>query len=208
MILRIKVDFPTLMANVWYLDDGTIIGSTEEVLRAYGIIVEECQNLGLVLNSSKCELWWPNGHVVNGDAHQWTDFPPKIKRNAGLGIKLLGIPVGYAHAPVVVNRQNRVVLDTIADSGLSAHAKLILLRSCAAMPKFMFALQSTPPAHIQECITRFDAAVTSALSTILGSNIDAVTRDRMALPINMGGLGIPTAADTALPAYLGSLIQT
>ena len=29
-----------------------------------------------------------------------------------------------------------------------------------------------------------------------------------ALPINMGGLGIPTAADTALPAYLGSLIQT
>ena len=177
------------MVNVWYLDGGTIIGSTEEVLRAYSIIMEECQNLGLALNSSKCALWWPNGHVVNGDADQWTDFPPEIKRNVGLGIKLLGIPVGYAHAPVVVNhRIDKIesVLDTIADSGLSAHAKLILLRSCAAMPKFMFALQSTPPAHIQEGITRFDAAVTSAISTILGSNIDAVTRDRMALPINMG----------------------
>lgn len=211
MILKIKEECPLLKANVWYLDDGTIIGPTADVLKAYEIIVEESDSMGLKLNSDKCELWWPNGLAVNGNADQWSQFPLEIKRNVGPGIKLLGIPVGHGHAPEVVNhRIDKIasLLDVIIDSGLTVHSKLLLLRSCAAMPKFMFALQSTPPEHIQACIARFDTLVTDSLSTIIGDTISPVTRSRMALPISMGGLGIPTAADTALPAYLGSLIQT
>ena len=211
-VIRKTVDAcPDLKVNVWYLDDGTLVGPTAEVLRAYQIIVEECLVLGLALNASKCELWWPNGFEVNQGIDQWSQFPPEITRNSGHGIKLLGIPVGQFHAPIVVNhRIDKIesILSAITDSGLTTHAKLILLRSCAAMPKFMFALQSSPPGHILGCISKFDRLVTDTLTVIIGCGISPTIRDRMALPINLGGLGIPTAADTALPAYLGSLIQT
>jgi len=206
LVRKIKDQCPDLSVNVWYLDDGTLIGKTEDVKRAFDIIQQECLLLGLELNSHKCELWWPNG-----DLGQWLDFPAEMKRNVGKGIKLLGIPVGYEHAPHVVNtRISKIeaILNAISDSALNAHCKIILIRSCAAMPKFMFALQSTPPVHILQCISRFDSIVSVALTSILGTALPPVVRARMALPIGMGGLGLPSAAETALPAYLGSMIQT
>ena len=98
LVRKIKDQCPDLSANVWYLDDGTLIGKTGDVKRAFHIIQQECLLLGLELNSHKCELWWPNG-----DLGQWSDFPAEMKRNVGNGIKLLGIPVGYEHAPHVFN---------------------------------------------------------------------------------------------------------
>ena len=41
--------------NVWYLDDGTIVGDIESVVNDFGTVVSEAAKLGLEVNPSKCE---------------------------------------------------------------------------------------------------------------------------------------------------------
>jgi hypothetical protein len=43
--------------NVWYLDDGALGGSAENVLKDLETIMVEFEKLGLSLNYSKCELF-------------------------------------------------------------------------------------------------------------------------------------------------------
>ena len=42
--------------NQWYLDDGTLEGEADTVLKDYKLIIEEENTLGLKVNPSKCEL--------------------------------------------------------------------------------------------------------------------------------------------------------
>ena len=42
-----------LLLHAWYLDDGTVIGDTEEVAKVLGIIQESGPELGLELNIRK-----------------------------------------------------------------------------------------------------------------------------------------------------------
>ncbi len=86
--------------------------------------------------------------------------------------------------------------------------ELGILRSCMGLPKFIFALRTNAPASIAHAIAAFDRAQDAALSGILGCGFSPGTRCRMAVPPSMGGLGLPTAASSALPAFLGSVAQT
>lgn len=42
--------------NIWYLDDGTIAGSPEDVSNALQTIIEKAKEIGLELNFKKCEM--------------------------------------------------------------------------------------------------------------------------------------------------------
>ena len=41
---------------VWYLDNGTIMGSPEEVARGYQLVAQKCAKWGLSVNAGKCEV--------------------------------------------------------------------------------------------------------------------------------------------------------
>ena len=45
--------------NIWYLDDGTIGGSADDVFNDFVTIITSSSTLGLELNISKCELYIP-----------------------------------------------------------------------------------------------------------------------------------------------------
>ena len=89
-----------------------------------------------------------------------------------------------------------------------AQLQLLLLRSCAGVPKVMVALRTNDPATIEDAITTFDNHVLLCLESIIGYGINSNTRSRIALPVSKGGLGIPFAYNYALPAYIGSFCQT
>ena len=42
--------------NIWYLDDGTLAGSYQDVLDDFGKVIKEGSKLGLKINPDKCEL--------------------------------------------------------------------------------------------------------------------------------------------------------
>ena len=56
LVQEISKECPNLEANIWYLDDGEIAGSTVDVLRALNILMRNGPPLGLFLGASKCEL--------------------------------------------------------------------------------------------------------------------------------------------------------
>jgi hypothetical protein len=74
--------------SAWYLDDGVLVGPTDEVRRALDYIASNGPEYGLFINEAKCSLFWPNEKVNN-----WTDFPAPILRSND-GMVLLGAPIG------------------------------------------------------------------------------------------------------------------
>ncbi|GJV15798.1 putative reverse transcriptase domain-containing protein [Tanacetum coccineum] len=76
-----------LLLHAWYLDDGTVIGdSEEEVAWVLDIINVSGPGLGLELNIKKTKIFWPSCNGVK--LHEGL-FPVDIRRPS-LGVKLLG----------------------------------------------------------------------------------------------------------------------
>ena len=59
MVERIKAEVPNLTINSWFLDDGTLMGSPEDLTAALNIVEAEGPALGLHLNRSKSLLFIP-----------------------------------------------------------------------------------------------------------------------------------------------------
>jgi hypothetical protein len=75
-----------LLLHAWYLDDGTLVGNSEEVAKALDIIRVFGPELGLELNIRKTDIFWPS---CDGNKHHGGLFPTDIGRPT-LGVKLLG----------------------------------------------------------------------------------------------------------------------
>ncbi|GJT54578.1 hypothetical protein Tco_0989632, partial [Tanacetum coccineum] len=75
-----------LLLHAWYLDDGTVIGDSEEVARVLDIIKVSGPGLGLELNIKKTKIFWPS---CNGMKLHKGLFPVDIRRPSS-GLKLLG----------------------------------------------------------------------------------------------------------------------
>ena len=64
---RLVTELPKSL-SVWYLDDGTIVGPEEEVVRAWRIMQEEAPRVDLKVNVRKCEIW-------TGDSFSMPRYP-------------------------------------------------------------------------------------------------------------------------------------
>eukprot|EP00759_Apiculatamorpha_spiralis_P008116 PhF_6_TR15074/c2_g1_i1/m.23702 len=91
MVLRIAAEVPHLDIHKWYLDDGVIAGSLDDVHKALHIIQEMCSgpegDLGLTMNVSKCELICLSATTPTGA------FPKEITRTTRC-FEVLGVPIG------------------------------------------------------------------------------------------------------------------
>nr|GEV42418.1 peroxidase 72 [Tanacetum cinerariifolium] len=84
LLYKIK-DSCKLLLYAWYLDDGTIIGDSEEVVRVLEIIKVSGPGLGLELNFKKTEIFCLS---CNGMKLRKGLFPVDTRRSS-LGVKLL-----------------------------------------------------------------------------------------------------------------------
>ena len=69
ILIKIRDCLPTLSVNCWYLDDGTLCGSPDDLCTALDIIVEEGPSSGLTLNQSKSILVIPRDDSSIDDPH-------------------------------------------------------------------------------------------------------------------------------------------
>ena len=74
-----------LLYHAWYLDDGVVAGSSNEVGRVLAILEERGHSLGLHVNINKCEVF------CHSDL---SHFPPSMKQSHQPNIEILGIPIG------------------------------------------------------------------------------------------------------------------
>ena len=212
----IETEVATLTLNAWYLDDGHVIGTEEELAKVVDIIVRDGELRGLILSRAatvhppsipKSVVWCPLDGAGSSDEDPLQRGIPKVK--ADDGIVVLGAPVGSSS---FVQEQLKKRVDKVRGVvGLlpllqDPHTELVLLRSCLSLPKIMFMLRAVNTTEHQELLSEFDSIIRGALSRILGSPLTDEQWAQASLPAAMGGLGLRSATDHAPSAHAVSLL--
>ena len=199
VVEKIATHCPSLTLNGWYLDDGVVAGSEEEVIRALEIIQSDGLPRGLVLNSSKSEVWSSGSPVPSRLRH--------FKALESEGFELLGSPVGsesfsehHFQGKVTKFRSLWKSISTVPHLQTQA----LLLRFCASFCKVVHLVRTVPTHLIRQGVLRFDHEFRLCMEDVLGC-VDNETWSLMALGCKKGGLGLRSASDHACGAYLASL---
>lgn len=135
LIKRIKLEVPDLSLNVWYLDEGTLMGLPKDLAAALTIIESISPSIGLHLNWSKSLIYIPE----DADASQFplpADIPITHR-----GFTLFGCPVGPPDFCEEVFQDTVGALQDVCDSQL----EIAFLRSFMALPKVAPGVSQPPP---------------------------------------------------------------
>ncbi len=205
LLERLQADVSGLRLNVWYLDDGTLMGSPEDLAAALHIVEREGPPLGLHLNRFKSLLYIPED-AVQAQSVLPTDIPTTRR-----GFSLLGCPIGppdYCEeafgARLSKLKESLGALHGVGDS----QVECTLLRSCLALPKVSFILRACPPSHIQCTTAEFDIAIRCTLETIVGGPVSHWSWLKASLPCSREGLNLRSALRHSPAAFLASTSVT
>ena len=187
--------------SVWYLDDGVVVGTCEQLQQAWDIIQATATQAGLSLNPAKCEVF---------STQNTGTLLPHIPRSLPEGFDLLGSPIGsqsfcnnYILKRVARIEEGLKLLSRIDDP----QVEMTLLRSCLGTPKFIFALRSAPPSHTSVAAQIFDRLIATSCEERFGISLSETTALQWHLPVSLGGMGIIRASDIATSAYLASALS-
>ena len=205
LVEHIQAEVTSLELNMWFLDDGTLIGPPSALSSALNIVENDGPPRGLHLNRGKSLLYSPR-EVVIADSPMLKDIPITHQ-----GFILLGCPVGPAsycedvlQARVDKIKESLDVLHDLRDSQLET----TLLRSCLALPKLSYILRTCPPDHIRHAASAFDAVIRATLETILGRPMSEWSWLKASLPSSKGGINLRSAALHAPAAFIASAFHS
>ena len=189
--------------NCWYMDDGTIGGTVEQLITDFNTIVAESMKLGLVVNVRKCEIITDDIHVVE----KFKVVAPGIKHVKSSAATLLGAPIGGEQSVDEILTTKLFELRRLSSrlSLLDAHDALFLLKNCFSIPKLSYTLRSAP-CYTHQLLSEYDDTIRSTLQSILNIQLSDDAWEQATLPIANGGIGIRRATMIALPAFLSSVV--
>jgi hypothetical protein len=207
LVLEIAVACPELKVHVWYLDDGTLIGTYAEVQKALAIIRLSGPRIGMVLNETKNELWWPSQPDTDDDG-----FPVGFKRRDNEGVDLLGAPIGteeFCTRYLVEKLKKLDLVDTRLLMMKDAQVEMLLLRYCLSIGKLTNLVRATPPALVSQALALFDDRMFRMLARVMRvTGFDEVQWAQAGLPIRSGGVGLTQALQLSGAAYVASCALT
>jgi hypothetical protein len=216
VVLRICQEVPTLSLNVWFLDDGTEIGTLEELQVVADILLEEGPARGLTLSTSttakagkepKSTVWSPMGTAAAGQDPLGRGIP----QVTGLGITLLGASVGptsFVRRELEARVEKIEAVTMLLPSLKDPHLEFVLLRACLALPKISFILRTTDTSGLTDILAEFDRTTRQALNQILGAPVDGRAWQQAQLPVSMTGMGLRSAEDHAPAAFAASFLAS
>jgi hypothetical protein len=187
---------------VFYLDDGTIGGSLEDVHHDLLMVEEKAALLGLQLNRTKTELVCDDANTRDSMLSVVSELRAVCCSEASL----LGTPIGSAELidNTITSKIQKLRLMGDKFRFLKSQDALSLLRHSFAIPKVLYILR-TAPCFLSEQLGVFDSDLRRLLSTILNVDLDNDSAWLQAtLPVRAGGLGIRRAVQLASSAYLAS----
>ena len=213
IILQIEAEVPTLDLNAWFLDDGTLVGTEQELCKVVDILQAEGPSRGLILSTAvttpdkpKTTIWSKSNLSDNPDLHN-----RGIARVREPGIILLGAPLGQDDftARVLQEKVDKVAaITSLLPDIKDPHVEFCLLRSCLALPKLMFLLRTVDTTKHQPILMEFDRLVREALIRILGCPLGDKSWDQAKLPVSMAGLGLRSAIDHSSAAFATSYLSS
>lgn len=207
------------MLNVWYLDDGNIVGKRSQLEEVLRLLAEEGEKVGPCLNFTKCKVWGPG---VNGeeamavDGAQGLAVVPHVPWAPGNGLKVLGLPVEYPHSTDFRRSALKAVVEGMEDACFilanmgDPQEQHVLLRFCMDACRVMFFLRGVDCSALQEVVEQASRCVRRTMDDILGH--PAMTDEQWAqatLPIRrpMAGLGLKDPMVVMAPARVAGVVS-
>ena len=191
---------------MWYLDDGTIAGKPESVSSDFKAIIAAQTSLGLEVNVNKCEFSVLGSDPESAEALR-ASFSSEFKGAKFVPSKelsLLGTPLFQeALDPEVSSRLNTFRTACHRLESLDHHDALFLLKNVFYIPKLLYLLR-TSPCFSSPILKDFDDTMKSCLETITNCHLDSQSFCQASLPVKLGGLGVRSAQDLSLPAFISS----
>ena len=187
--------------NVWYLDDGSVGGTLEDIRYDLEIVQRVGTELGLQLNRQKSEVISTNPATASPILSAIPGAQVLDPANA----TLLGSPIGdVASIMSVINDKIRH-LTTMGErlQHLSTQDALLLLRNSFAIPKLLYTIRSSP-SFLSPSLQSYDETLRSILSDITNINLNETAWTQASLPVKSGGLGISSSVQLAPSAFLAS----
>jgi hypothetical protein len=212
LVQRISKFCPGLLLHKWYLDDGSMAGSSEQVLRTLGIISRVGPRLGLNLNLSKCELFSPRadnfGLTFSDPSLGLLSVPSDLcQRSTCPNFVLLGAPLGdkqFCEERVLTMRKaNSRLLERLIeleDPQISLH----LLRSCASFCRFVYLARTTPSQLIADALKGVDSDFHDCLCRFSALQLSDTAWRQSQLSLSSGGLGLRSVALHSSAAFVSS----
>ena len=187
--------------NVWYLDDGSVGGSLEEIRHDLEIVQCVGTELGLHLNRQKSEVISTNPAT----ASPILSAIPGAQVMDPASATLLGSPIGDVSSITSVINDKIRHLTTMGErlQHLSTQDALLLLRNSFAIPKLLYTIRSSP-SFLSPSLQRYDETIRSIVSDITNINFDETAWTQASLPVKSGGLGIRSSVELAPSAFLAS----
>ena len=192
--------------SLFYLDDGTLGGETDKLLRDLEMVEREGVKIRLQLNSQKSEIICANPESAN---FFQSSLPGALVVNTAKAT-LLGSPIGDVYS---ISESLTAKVEMLQRMGerlqcLSSH-DAILLKHSFALPKLLYSLR-TAPCFLSPVQKDYDDVLRSTLSAITNIHfgVDDPSWTQATLPVKMGGLGIRSAVQLAPSAFLASAAAT
>ncbi len=198
LIQQLKSDL-----NLWYIDDGTLGGDVQNLLSDVELIQSHGPPIGLFLNSGKCEIITDDLAIV----HQVRQLLPDVIHIPTVNATLLGAPIGGSDITDAFLLTKVDELTRISErlKLLSMHDSFYLLKNCFTLPKLMYILRVAPCFH-SSILNQYDNMLRLTLQSILNTVLTDTAWDQAKLPVKLGGIGILSARDVSLPAFIASVI--
>ena len=190
-----------------YLDDVFIIGPPAAVQAAFQLFSTMAPSIGLKINPSKSKVLSPIDTVRGSPELQQLcsnhNFPAPEAC-----IEILGSPVGS------LEEEARLTEDKIEEAKFirlvalpDKQTRLAILRYCiTALHTHL--IRTVPPQASSIAAKKHDQLVSNVVASLLDldvSQMPAASKAECALPIKVGGLGLPSLERTAKQAYLSSV---
>lgn len=190
--------------NVWYLDDGTIGGSPEVVERDISLLFPALKQLGLEVNTEKCEFFACTPAAATSGA-KFMSLIPGLRVMDRHSLSLLGAPL-FPEGVSDCMQTKRQVMATLAEhlKHLPAHVSLTLVRNCFAMPKLTYIVRTAPTWKHPNEVLAFDGTLKGIVEETLNVCLSEKQWCQACLPIRHGGLGVRRLQETGPVAFLAS----
>ncbi|HYN44590.1 MAG TPA: reverse transcriptase domain-containing protein [Candidatus Limnocylindrales bacterium] len=176
--------------NLWYMDDGAIIGHYKSIQKVLEILDELKDSLGVFLNEAKTEIIWLNDSPHPSDPFRDTNF----KLTSPKEMEMLGAPLGtrqwcndYVFKKAISKSQ--VVIDKLLGLNDSQIA-FLLLRACLSYSKMVYFMRTVPVGYMSFVTKAFDNMILECLTNIISFKLSEPGYRQLQLNVSNGGLGI------------------
>lgn len=204
LISSLKSEF-----NVWYLDDGTLIGDWETVFEDFGQIISDSSKIGLNINFNKCELFpiFSKSDVfLHDNLSKFTKISTAIKIIDEDNLNLLGCPLSLNS----LRKDFEFKISTLDRFSkkcnlLSSHIAFFLLKNSLSIPRMIHLLRCAPCWKIPDLTLKYDLLLKNICENITNCNFDERSWFISNFPVRFGGLGIRNVSTLCYSAFIGSL---